>query len=104
MHHSTTLVAAAVASLIALGTAQAADTKPYATEKCAGIVKAGANDCGTSWGGCHGSATVDGNDEAWIEVPKGTCARIVGAHVTTSPYAIPGGKEAYEEAQRKSAK
>lgn len=61
-------------------------------EKCAGIVKAGKNDCGTSHSSCQGSVKTDGDKEAWIVLPKGTCERIAGAYITTSPYARPGGK------------
>lgn len=51
-------------------------------EKCAGIVKAGMNDCATSTGTCHGSIHIDNDLEAWIWLPKGTCEKIVGAHIT----------------------
>lgn len=47
-------------------------------EKCAGIVKAGKNDCGTSQHGCAGQSTVSGDPEEWIYVPEGTCEKIVG--------------------------
>lgn len=50
-------------------------------EQCAGIAKAGKNDCATSTNACHGHATTSGNAEAWIYVPKGTCDRIVGGRV-----------------------
>ena len=50
-------------------------------EQCAGIVKAGKNDCATSTNDCHGHVTSEGNPEAWIYVPEGTCDRIVGGHV-----------------------
>lgn len=49
------------------------------TEKCAGIVKAGKNDCGTSKHDCAGQATANRDSEEWIKVPKGTCNKIVGA-------------------------
>ena len=65
-----------------------------AAEKCAGIVKAGKNDCGTSYSSCAGTSKVDNDKEAWINVPKGTCERIVGGVVTNSPHAQPGGKKA----------
>ena len=97
MNGKENLVRAAFASLLALGVAtgttlaQAADGQN--TEKCAGVAKAGKNDCGTSHSSCHGSINVDGDKEAWFEVPKGTCEKIVGAYVTTSPYAKPGGKD-----------
>jgi uncharacterized membrane protein len=91
MNSKDLIIHSAFAGLLALGfaagQAQAADT-----EKCAGIVKAGKNDCGTSVSGCHGSINVDSHKEAWVELPKGSCEKIVGAYVTTSPYAKPGGK------------
>ncbi len=50
-------------------------------EKCQGIVKAGMNDCGTSKHSCAGQASVDGDPEEWVYVPKGTCEKIVGGKV-----------------------
>ncbi len=50
-------------------------------EQCAGIVKAGMNDCATSMNACHGHVKSDSHPEAWIYVPKGTCERLVGARV-----------------------
>ena len=50
-------------------------------EQCAGIVKAGKNDCATATNACHGHVTSDANAEAWIYVPKGTCDRIVGGRI-----------------------
>ena len=35
-------------------------------EKCAGIVKIGMNDCGTSKHWCGGMAVTDGDPEEWI--------------------------------------
>jgi uncharacterized membrane protein len=75
-------VRSAIAGLLALGAASlgtqvlAADV---ATEKCAGIVKAGKNDCGTTKLSCHGSLKVDNGGDARIEVPKGPCACTAGA-------------------------
>ena len=95
MKNVNTVVNSAIAAVIGLGFAAAtgqALAEKGATEKCAGIAKAGLNDCGTSTTSCHGSIKVDGHKEAWIELPKGTCAKIAGAYVTTSPYARPGGK------------
>lgn len=48
-------------------------------EKCAGIVKKGMNDCGTSKHSCAGMAKVDNDSEEWIYVPKGTCGKIANA-------------------------
>lgn len=50
-------------------------------EKCAGIVKAGQNDCGTSKHSCSGKAAKDADPEEWIYVPEGTCKKIVGGTV-----------------------
>jgi uncharacterized membrane protein len=76
---STQLVlASAVAALVALpAAAQKAET-----EKCYGIVKAGQNDCQTATSSCAGTSKKDAQKDAWIAVPKGTCAKIVGASTT----------------------
>ncbi len=50
-------------------------------EKCAGIVKAGKNDCGAKDHACGGQAKTDGDPEEWIYVPEGTCEKIVGGKV-----------------------
>jgi len=90
------IVRSALVSLMALGLT-AVGTSALAAkddqEKCAGIVKAGKNDCGTSYSSCAGTAKKDGDAETWIYVPKGTCERIAGGKVTTSPHAMPGGKK-----------
>src|SRR5262249_60618603 len=76
------------ARLVAVGLAAGASQALAAkgdNEKCAGIVKAGKNDCGTSKNACAGQVKADNDMEAWIYVPKGTCERIVGGHIQTSP-------------------
>jgi uncharacterized membrane protein len=83
--------------LIAVGLSAAASTAVAAkgdTEKCAGIVKAGKNDCGTSKSACAGTATADRDPEAWILVPAGTCERIAGGKVTNKPENMHGGAAA----------
>jgi uncharacterized membrane protein len=59
----------------------AADNDHSKEEKCAGVVKAGKNDCATSTNACHGHVEKDGVPEAWIYLPKGTCERLAGARV-----------------------
>ncbi len=82
MSTTTKTVHSAIAGLIALGmsgvASEAMAGKP-GMEKCAGIVKTGMNDCGTSKHGCAGQASRDGDKEEWIYVPEGTCKKIVGA-------------------------
>ena len=94
MNHSSRLIYSAFASLIALGIATGATQAAAADqEKCAGIVKAGKNDCGTSVSSCAGTSKKDNDAEAWILVPKGTCERIAGGRLQTSKDAHPGGKK-----------
>ena len=50
----------------------------FKAEKCYGIVKAGKNDCQTTSNSCAGTSRRDQQPDAWIYVPAGTCARIVG--------------------------
>jgi len=98
MNASNRLIRGAIASLLALGLGSAATSalaqKKSENEKCASIVKAGKNDCGTSKGSCAGSSTVDRDPEAWIYVPKGTCERLVGGTVTNKPENMHGGAAA----------
>ena len=77
-----TTIGSAIAGVLALavvGTAQAAKHEAPATEKCYGVSKAGKNDCQTSTSACAGTAKKDGQKDAWISVPKGTCEKIIGA-------------------------
>jgi uncharacterized membrane protein len=77
---SNAITSAAVAGLFAL-TALGAATSAYAAnkpEKCYGVVKAGKNDCQTSSGSCAGTTKQDGQPDAWLYLPKGTCEKIVG--------------------------
>lgn len=84
MNRNDLIVCAAAAGFMALGilgTAQAADAP--AKEKCAGIAKAGKNDCATSTNSCSGHVTTDRNAEAWVYLPAGTCEKIAGGRVIT---------------------
>lgn len=78
---STNAALLAVALALGAGAAQApaqAQDKGK-QEKCYGIVKAGKNDCQTAQSSCAGTAKKDAQADAWIYVPAGTCAKIVGA-------------------------
>ena len=82
MKENKTLMSATLASVIALGLGAVADKASAAKpgfEKCAGIVKAGMNDCGTSLHACAGQASADNDAEEWIYVPTGTCSKIAGS-------------------------
>jgi len=84
MNKRDSLLRLAVTGLLALGATAAATSTLAADddkEQCAGIVKAGKNDCATSTNACHSHVTVDSSAEAWVYLPKGTCERLVGGHV-----------------------
>jgi uncharacterized membrane protein len=88
-------VRAAMTSLFAIGAVSAA-TNAFADghkEQCAGVIKAGKNDCATSTNACHGHVTTDSNPEAWIYVPTGTCEKIVGARVVKVADPTPKAKQ-----------
>ena len=82
--NSNLMIRSAFASLLALGIASISSQALAAKgdmEKCAGIVKAGKNDCGTATSACAGTAKTDSEKSAWIYLPKGTCEKIVGGTV-----------------------
>ncbi|MDH3461254.1 MAG: DUF2282 domain-containing protein [Burkholderiaceae bacterium] len=84
MNNSRTLVNQTALSLFCLAAAAAwlpAQAAKEGMEKCAGIVKAGKNDCGAAKHSCAGQSVKDGNAAEWIYVPTGTCEKIVGAKV-----------------------
>lgn len=69
------------ASALVVGTAHADTGKHKGMEKCAGIVKAGHNDCGTKAHGCAAQAKTDAHPSEWVFLPKGTCDKLVGGSV-----------------------
>lgn len=71
------LLASAVAAALSaplMATAQAAADN----EKCYGVAAPGQNDCQTASNSCAGQVSDAGKGDAWIYVPKGTCAKING--------------------------
>ncbi len=86
MTNSKVLLRAAVTTVLAMGIGSMASAAHAADdhsgdEQCAGVIKAGKNDCSTSMNDCHGHVESDANAMAWIYVPKGTCDKILGAHL-----------------------
>ena len=72
-------IVAAASSHVERVDAQVNVPKPsYRYEKCYGIVKAGENDCFGVGNSCGATSKTDGDPQAWIYVPKGTCNKIVG--------------------------
>jgi uncharacterized membrane protein len=75
------IIASAVAAVLSLplsSMAQPAPKPKFDAEKCYGVAKAGKNDCQTANSSCAGTSKRDGQGDAWIYVPAGTCDRIVG--------------------------
>ena len=79
MRKSDVILATAVAGLLSatLSLSSIAADKPK-VEKCYGISKAGQNDCQTANSACAATSKADGQRDAWLYVPKGTCEKIVG--------------------------
>ena len=82
MKNVNTVITSTLASMIALSslglqTNAFADEKKT-VEKCYGITKTGKNDCKTLSSACAGHSTSDGQKDAFIALPAGTCERIVG--------------------------
>ena len=94
------IIRSAMAGLMVLGVAAASGQALAAkgdVEKCAGIAKAGKNDCGTAKSSCAGTAKMDNDAEAWVLVPKGTRDKIAGGKITDQPYNAPGGLAAMKK-------
>lgn len=78
--YSKVVIASAVAGVLALAAftpVQAADKME--TEKCYGVAKAGKNDCQTPKSSCAGTSKKDGDKNAFVLLPKGSCEKIVNA-------------------------
>lgn len=88
MKKRSNLVHSAITSLLVggvmfAGSAHAVPEQPKNWEKCAGIAKAGMNDCGSLDGKhmCAGQAEMDNDKNEWVYVPEGTCTKIAGGSV-----------------------
>jgi uncharacterized membrane protein len=83
MNKSALTLASAMAGVIGLAAVAQAGPAPvpaFKNEKCYGIAKAGQNDCQTANSSCAGTSKRDGQADAWIYVPAGACAKIVGGN------------------------
>jgi uncharacterized membrane protein len=72
--------AAALATVMSLGVANAVEAASKKKEKCYGVSLAGQNDCGNLAGthSCAGQSTVDNDIGEWRLVPAGTCKDLGG--------------------------
>ncbi len=79
------LIGAVAAAISMVALAPIASAEKPKMEKCYGIAKAHQNDCAAGPGtSCAGSSTTDGQKNAWMLVPEGTCEKIVGGSLSSS--------------------
>lgn len=91
--NSKLILSSAIAGLVALSAASGvavAQDKKAEKEKCYGIAKKGANDCGTAKHSCAGQAAADNAADEWKYVAKGTCEGMKGS--LKKPEATPAKK------------
>ena len=86
MKKSQLLVASAMAAVLSMPLVLSAQSGPapkpkFEAEKCYGVAKAGKNDCQTANSSCAGTSKRDGQADAWLYVPAGSCNRIVGGQL-----------------------
>ena len=77
------LVASAMAAALSLPFSASGQHGPapkpkFDAEKCYGVAKAAKNDCQTANSSCAGTSRRDGQKDAWLYVPAGTCEKLVG--------------------------
>ncbi|MGB5103218.1 MAG: DUF2282 domain-containing protein [Steroidobacteraceae bacterium] len=78
MNMKTIAIAAAVGSLLALGS-NSAFSEGAAKEKCYGVAKAAQNDCAANGHSCAAQSKVDNDPSEWKFVPKGECEKLGGS-------------------------
>ena len=83
MKKSSVLVGSAMAVALSMALEASAQGGPapvpkFDHEKCYGIAKAGKNDCQTTNSSCAGTSKRNGQGDAWLYVPAGSCDKVVG--------------------------
>jgi uncharacterized membrane protein len=78
MNMKTLAIAAAVGSLLALGSTPALSADK-SKEKCYGVAKAGQNDCAANGHSCAGQSKMDNDPTEWKYVPAGQCEKMGGS-------------------------
>ena len=76
----TPLISGAI-SLVLLTASTSSYAEIATKEQCAGVVRAGLNDCASSEHACSGMNTENNYESDWLWVPSGTCHKIAGSHV-----------------------
>lgn len=77
MVHSALLVALSLAGAQAVNAAGSkASEIPAGWEPCAGVAKAGMNDCASKLHACAGLSKIDNEADSYVYMPKGLCEKI----------------------------
>ncbi|MDH3280092.1 MAG: DUF2282 domain-containing protein [Gammaproteobacteria bacterium] len=85
MSQTNTLISTAICGVLALGASGLSLSASAAeVEKCYGVAKAGKNDCQTATSSCAGTSKTDGQKDAWVGVPEGTCEKLAGGSLEPS--------------------
>ena len=81
---SALIAAGAMAAALSFAAAPSFAEDAENMEHCFGVAKLGKNDCKSSVPGstCQGTSTFDQDPNAYINVPAGTCEKIVGGSTT----------------------
>lgn len=80
-HFTSTALVSSTISLVLLTASTASYAEIVSKEQCAGVVRAGLNDCASSEHACTGMNTENNYENDWLWVPTGTCNKIAGSHV-----------------------
>ena len=83
MKKTNVLLGSAMAAALSMALQASAQGGPapvpkFEHEKCYGIAKAGKNDCQTANSSCAGTSKRNGQGDAWVYLPKGSCDKVVG--------------------------
>ncbi|HYB40962.1 MAG TPA: DUF2282 domain-containing protein [Candidatus Methylomirabilis sp.] len=86
MKKTQVVIASAIVAALSMPWSSSAQSGPapkpkYDSEKCYGVAKAGKNDCQTANSSCAGTSRRDGQKDAWVYVPAGTCEKLVGGNM-----------------------
>jgi len=83
-HKLASIITANAISLVLVSASTPVKAENPGDVMCAGVVKAGVNDCASTEHVCAGMNTEDGYASDWLWLPEGTCKKIKGAHILTS--------------------
>ena len=83
-HKITSIITANAISFILISASTPVKAENPGDVMCAGVVKAGVNDCASTEHVCAGMNTEDGYASDWLWLPEGTCKKIKGATIISN--------------------